>query len=106
MSIEAGYPQWWIMRSCKHWTADKNRRFRLVRLDGPTDYCGTYPAHGFDGELKVIEPLPYGVKGGDLLRRASVGEVPKPEQLDMFGRTPGVRPGISAPGHIQRMVRS
>lgn len=70
------FPQWWVMKRCRHWDAAKNRRFRLVRLDGPTDYCGSYPCHIFDGERHDLRWQSYGIKGEELLRRASTNEIP------------------------------
>lgn len=74
------YPQWWIMRPCRHWDVAKNRRFRFVRLDGPTDHGGVYPCHSFDGDTHAIERQPYGIKGHELLREARPEEVP----VDLF----------------------
>jgi hypothetical protein len=70
------YPQWWVQRPCRHWTPANNRRFRLVRLDGPTDYCGTYPSHVFDANSGKLVHQPYGTNGHELLRRANDREIP------------------------------
>lgn len=70
------YPEWWISRSCRHWDAARNKRFRFVRVDGPTDYCGTYPAHQFDADAGTLRRMPYGVRGHELLRLARPAEIP------------------------------
>ncbi len=72
----SNYPQWWVQKPCRHWTAEQNRRFRLVRLDGPINYCGEYPAHQFDADSGTLTRKAYGVRGHELQRRAKDSEIP------------------------------
>lgn len=74
------YPQWVVGKACPHWDAARNKRFRLYRLDGPTDHCGKYPAHVFDADLNEMIRQPFGVSGHTLLRAATVKEIP----VDLF----------------------
>jgi hypothetical protein len=78
--VSGTYPQWWVMRPCRYWDAARNRRFRFVRLDGPTNYCGEYPCHKFDGDTGELRRDPYGVRGHELLRQAKDKEIP----VDLF----------------------
>lgn len=70
------YPQWWIARRCIHWDAARNRRFRLIRVDGPSDHAGRKPSYQFDADTGVLHRMPWGVGGHMLLRRANAKEIP------------------------------
>lgn len=66
---------WWVMKPCRHWDKERNLRFRFIRIDGPTDHCGIYPATILDGQTGELRRQPYGVRGGELARRATPKEL-------------------------------
>lgn len=65
-----------MLKPCRYWDREKNKRFALVRIDGPSDDGGNKPGYQYDAEKNALTRQGYGFKGHDLKRLATTKEIP------------------------------
>ena len=59
-----------------HWSSAQNKRFRLYRIDGPTNYRGRYPGAVWDADRKQwIDQFRQGIAGHELARPATAQDM-------------------------------
>lgn len=64
------------MKRCPHWSPAQNKRFRMVRIDGPGGFLGDKPGYQHDAEKGTLTRNRYGFHGHELLRLAKPNEIP------------------------------
>ena len=77
LPLPESQPRYWIARQCSHWSPEQNRRFRLYRLDGPTDHVGRYPGAVWDADRKqwLDQRCLGGIATYELLRPAAIKDL-------------------------------
>lgn len=60
-----------------HWSPEQNRRFRVYRLDGPTNHVGRYPGAVWDADRKewIDQYRQGGIAGHELARAATTKDL-------------------------------
>ena len=72
------------MKNHPHWDAARNKRFRVVRIDGPSDWCGNKPSYQYDAEKHLLSRNRDGIKGHELSRIAKPKEIPSLEGVTVI----------------------